>query len=148
MLHTWGGAQVRRLDMTQAKIERCLTGDIAKHGGERVRLNGWLFRMRRMGGINFLILRDRSGTAQIVVDQETAQTSLKGLLSETVLEVVGTVVTSSQAPGGVEVINPEFTILSPVTETVPFEINKPELKASLETFLDHATVGLRHPRRQ
>ena len=50
-----------------------------------------------------------------------------------------------QAPGGFELHGPVFEILSPVRDALPFPLNKPEVKASLPVFLDHAVIGLRHP---
>ena len=129
-------------------MERIYTVEISAHIGQRVRLAGWLHTLRRMGGINFLVLRDVRGTAQVVVDRPEALHALDGLLPETVLSVEGTVVAEPQAPGGCEVRQPTFEILSPVRDAVPISLNKPEVRASLPVFLDHATVGLRHPARR
>ena len=70
-------------------MERIYTTEIGAHVGERVRLAGWLHTLRRLGGINFLVLRDVRGTAQIVVDTPEALAALDGLLPETVLAVEG-----------------------------------------------------------
>jgi nondiscriminating aspartyl-tRNA synthetase len=129
-------------------MERIYTAEISAHAGERVRLAGWLHTLRRMGGINFLLLRDVRGTAQVVIDRPEALHALDGLLPETVLSVEGTVVAEPQAPGGYEVREPAFEILSPVWDAVPVSLHKQEVRASLPVFLDHATVGLRHPARR
>jgi len=125
--------------------QRIYTTEIAAHVGERVRLAGWLHTFRRLGGINFLVLRDARGMAQCVVDAPEAVSALEGFLPETVLAVEGVVVAEPQAPGGVELHAPAFDVLSPVRDPLPFPLNKPEIKASLPVFLDHAVVGLRHP---
>jgi nondiscriminating aspartyl-tRNA synthetase len=39
-------------------------------------------------------------------------------------------------------------VITPVTDILPFELNKPHLPASLPVFLDHAVVGHRHPRQR
>ena len=129
-------------------MERIYTTQIGEHVGERVRLAGWLHALRRMGGINFLVLRDVRGTAQIVVDTPEALAALEGLLPETVLAVEGIVSAEPQAPGGFELHGPVFEILSPVRDALPFPLNKPEVKAGLPVFLDHAVIGLRHPTRR
>ena len=126
-------------------MERIYTTQIGEHVGERVRLAGWLHALRRMGGINFLVLRDVRGTAQIVVDTPEALAALEGLLPETVLAVEGIASAEPQAPGGFELHGPVFEILSPVRDALPFPLNKPEVKAGLPVFLDHAVIGLRHP---
>ncbi len=129
-------------------MERVYTSEVGSHVGERVRLAGWLHALRRMGGINFLVLRDVRGTVQVVVETPEALAALEGLLPETVLALEGDVCAEPQAPGGIEIHRPQFEILSPVREALPFPINKPEIKATLPTFLDHAVVGLRHPQKR
>ena len=54
-------------------------------------------------------------------------------------------VAEAQARAGFELHEPVVRVITPVTRALPFPINKPVLKTSLDTFLDHATVGLRHP---
>ncbi len=129
-------------------MQRIYTTEVAAHVGERVQVAGWLHALRRLGGINFLILRDTRGTIQIVLDTPEALAALEGLLPETVLTATGTVVAEPQAPGGIEIHGPAFEILSPVRDALPFPLNKPEVKATLPTFLDHAVIGHRHPARR
>ncbi len=129
-------------------MERIYTTEVARHVGERVRVAGSLHILRRLGGINFLVLRDARGMVQVVVDTPAALASLDGLLPETVLAVEGLVVAEPQAPGGIEIRAPGFEILSPVRAALPFSLNKPALKASLPVFLDHAVIGLRHAQKR
>ncbi len=126
-------------------MDRVLTSEIKDHVGERVKLAGWLHQLRRLGGINFLILRDRAGMAQVVLSDVQ---SLAQALPESVIQVEGRVVAEPQAPGGYELHDARVEVISPVTEALPFPINKPQLHVNLDTFLDHAVVGLRHPRRR
>ena len=48
-------------------ISRVLAADLPKHVGEQVRIAGWLHRRRELKSVTFLIVRDRSGLAQVVV---------------------------------------------------------------------------------
>ena len=130
-------------------MERVLSNELSSHAGERVRMAGWMHRIRRLGsGIVFVHLRDRSGICQIVVEAPGVIASLDGLLAESVVEVEGTVVAEAQATGGYEIHEPSFTVLSAVTDALPFPINKPVINAHLDTFLDHAMIGLRAPVKQ
>lgn len=130
-------------------MERVLSSELSFHVGERIMIAGWMHRIRRLGsGMVFVHLRDRGGICQIVVEASEAVASIDGLLVESVMQVEGTVVAEPQAAGGYEVHDPAFTILSPVTEALPFPINKPVINAHLDTFLDHAMVGLRAPSKQ
>lgn len=129
-------------------MERILTTRLAQHVGERVVLEGWLYRLRRMGGINFLALRDGWGIAQAVIDEPSELAKLAPLADESVLAVEGTVTAEPQAPGGYELRQCRVHVLSPAVAPPPFELNKRVLKPSLDVFLDHAAVGLRHPQKR
>jgi nondiscriminating aspartyl-tRNA synthetase len=128
-------------------VKRIVASELSQHVGERVTMAGWLHNLRRMGRVNFLLLRDRTGLAQAVLGKEDLP-PLEGLQMETVLELSGTVVEAPSAPLGLELHEVELEVLSPVADTLPFELNQPHLSASLPVFLDHATVGQRHPRQQ
>jgi nondiscriminating aspartyl-tRNA synthetase len=129
-------------------MERTLTGDLRSHTGGRVRLAGWLHHQRRLARLTFVLLRDRAGLAQIVVENPAEIEAIAALLPETVLEVEATVAASDQAPGGVELREPRFVVVAEPAEAPPVELRRPELKESLPTQLDHAPVALRHPRRR
>jgi nondiscriminating aspartyl-tRNA synthetase len=129
-------------------MERTLTGELRLRVGERVRLAGWLHHQRRLARLTFVLLRDRAGLAQIVVEDPLAVEQVAGWLPETVLEVEATAAASKQAPGGVELRDPTFSVLAEPAEQPPIELRRPELKESLPTILDHAPVSLRHPRRR
>jgi nondiscriminating aspartyl-tRNA synthetase len=120
-------------------MERILTSELAARAGGRVLLRGWLHRKRELARVSFLVLRDRAGLAQIVVD------AVPELLPETVLEVEGLAVANDQAPGGVEVHEPELRVLAAPVEPPPVELHRPEPRESLPTRLDAAAVSLRHP---
>ena len=98
--------------------------------------------------MSFLLVRDRAGIAQVVAIDDDVRSEVGALLAETVVEVVGRVVASDQAPSGVEIVDPQVTVLASPTELMPFELRRSELSAQLPTLLDHAAVALRHPPRR
>ena len=126
-------------------MRRTLAGELGSEIGQEVELRGWLHAVRRMGGVTFLLLRDRTGMAQAVLNDTGP---LDGCYPETVLRVWGTVVEEPRARSGVELRDVDVEVLTPVREPLPFELNKGPLKANLDTYLDHAPVGLRHPKKQ
>ncbi|MCC6612630.1 MAG: aspartate--tRNA(Asn) ligase [Anaerolineae bacterium] len=128
--------------------DRIWTIHLGRHVGERVTLAGWLHRLRRLSGVSFLILRDRTGTAQVVIEDPAILDLLDGCQHETVLCVSGEVVQEAQAPGGVEIRHPAIEIVTPVADPPPIELFRPVVQAQLPTVLDHAAVALRHPRHQ
>jgi nondiscriminating aspartyl-tRNA synthetase len=127
-------------------MERTLSSELRSHVGERVRLAGWLHHRRQLSRLTFVLIRDRAGIAQVVVEEPAVLEQVEGLLPETVLEVEGEVVAGEQAPCGIEVRDPVFRVLASVAEAPLIELRRPALKEQLPTILDNAAVALRHPR--
>lgn len=126
---------------------RTLTAELPNHLDEIVLLKGWVHIVRKMKDFNFLVLRDRSGNAQVILSPEEIA-KLDGLQVETVVAVTGKVVEEPRAALGVEIHEATLEVISPVTEILPFEINKKVLKPAIDVFLNHAAVGLRAPSKQ
>jgi len=114
----------------------------------RGRLAGWLHHQRQLSKLTFLLLRDRTGIAQVIVDQPELIQEVAALQTETVLDIEGRVIESAQAPGGVELHEPELRVLSPAAAPPPVDLRLGRLKEQLPTQLDHAPVSLRHPRKR
>ena len=129
-------------------MERVWTTQLGAHVGERVRVAGWLHRLRLLSNFSFLILRDGQGLAQIFIDDAALSARLAALRAETVLAIEGTVVAEPQAPGGVEIHAPAVEVLAEAAAPPPFDLFRPTVKAQLPTLLDNAPVGLRHPRQR
>jgi nondiscriminating aspartyl-tRNA synthetase len=130
-------------------MERIRTSELVAHVGERVRLQGWLHAVRRLGGISFLLLRDGWGVAQIVAS-ESALVPLgeAGAGVESIIAVEGLVAGAPQAPQGCELREPHIEVLTAVTEAPPVALNKRDPKASIATLLDQAVIANRHPARR
>lgn len=112
--------------------------------GVTVRLQGHVHRRRELSAVTFLVLRDRSGLAQIVLRPD--EVPPEGLPpEETAVEIVGTTTRNPQAPGGVEVLHAAVTPLTEPARTPPVELWRPSLNSGLPTLLDHAPVTWRHP---
>ncbi|GAA4040100.1 aspartate--tRNA(Asn) ligase [Nonomuraea soli] len=120
-------------------MSRVLSAALTEHAGHSVTIAGWVHRRRRLKSVSFLIVRDRAGLAQVVVHEGELPPE------ESVVEVTATVVASPQAPGGVELVEPEITVLSEPAQAPPFDLFRPAVPAALPTVLDHAPVALRHP---
>lgn len=139
----------------QAAPPRVLSSALAAYVGQRVRVAGWLHRRRFLKSVAFAVVRDRAGMTQVVIGGEpgesalpfTSREELAELAEETVVEVVGTVTANAVAPGGVELTSPSLTVLGEA-EAPPFDLYRPQLRATLPTLLDNASVSLRHPRRK
>jgi nondiscriminating aspartyl-tRNA synthetase len=129
-------------------MRRILAGELREHAGAPVRLAGWLHRQRRLSRVTFLLVRDRSGVAQVVVGDRAQAERVASIVPESVLSVTGRAIAAAQAPGGVEVHEPEIELIAEAAEPPPLELWRPTLSAQLPTQLDLAPLALRHPRAQ
>ncbi len=129
---------------------RILNNDITKHIGKDITVQGWLHKKRQLGAINFINVRDRSGLVQVVVEDKAQVEKLRGLQIGTVLEITGKVVKEDRAPGGAELHDPVVTVLVPVIDEPPIEIDKPLSHKSehLDTLFDNRVIGLRNLQEQ
>ncbi|MEU6233551.1 aspartate--tRNA(Asn) ligase [Kitasatospora sp. NPDC047058] len=127
--------------MIHPTTARVLAAELPGRIGESIELCGWLHRRRALRSVTFLVLRDRSGLAQVVAPAGEAD-----FPEETVLRVRGTVTANPQAPNGVELTAPTVEALSGLAEAPPFSLYHPTVPAALPTILDGAPVTLRHPR--
>ncbi|MER3479880.1 MAG: aspartate--tRNA(Asn) ligase [Meiothermus sp.] len=119
-------------------MSRVLASEVPGHVGEPVELLGFLHWKRDLGGIQFALLRDRSGIVQVVVE--------KGVdlpLAESSIRVVGRVVENAKAPGGYEVLASRIEVVSAALEPSPIEIPKEEWRVNPETSLEYRYVSLR-----
>jgi nondiscriminating aspartyl-tRNA synthetase len=126
-------------------ISRVLAADLSKQIGSQVRIAGWVHRRRQLKSISFIVIRDRSGLAQVVLTEQAGATTA-GVTEETVVEVRGLVTANPQAPDGVEITQPVISMLSEPARPPSFDLYRPTVAATLPTILDNAPVALRHPR--
>ncbi|MFJ4596660.1 MULTISPECIES: aspartate--tRNA(Asn) ligase [unclassified Kitasatospora] len=110
---------------------RVLAAELPGHVGESVEISGWLHRRRALKSVTFLVIRDRSGPAQVV-----ATGAGPDLPEETVLRIRGTVTANPQAPAGVELTSPTVEVLSSLAEAPPFSLFRPTVEAALPVILD------------
>ncbi|OGL30422.1 aspartate--tRNA(Asn) ligase [Candidatus Saccharibacteria bacterium RIFCSPHIGHO2_12_FULL_41_12] len=125
---------------------RTLARDIHTHIDEQVTINGWLHKKRLLGGLNFINVRDRSGLVQVLIQEKSEIEKLRGLQIGSVLEIKGKVISDKRAPGGAEIREPGITVIVPVTDEPPIEVDKPisHKSENLDTLFEYRTYGLRN----
>ena len=112
-----------------------------------VELYGWVQKVRNLGGLIFIDLRDRTGLIQLVVNPENKNYELANTLkSEYVIKVTGKVVeriTSNEkiSTGKIEVIVDELELINTSIET-PFQIID-GVNANDDTLLKYRYLDLR-----
>ncbi len=109
-------------------------------------MQGWLHKKRLLGGLNFITIRDRSGLTQALINDKDELEKLRGLHIGTVMQLDGTVVADERAPGGAELHDVAATVMVPVTDEPPIEIDKPisHKSENLDTLFEYRVLNIRN----
>ncbi len=102
-----------------------------KNVGEKVKLAGWIGKIRDLGGMRFIDLRDEFGITQIVMQNTEQEKISKSLTTEACICVDGEVVERTSKnnnipTGEIEVVASNIQILGKCKNILPFEINSKE----------------------
>ena len=116
--------------------------------GEEVELSGWIQKIRNLGGMIFIDLRDEDGITQVVVNDEELQLQAKELVKESCIHINGKVVErSSKNPnmptGDIEVVVNKIEVLGKCKPELPFEINS-EIETKEDLRLEYRFLDLRN----
>lgn len=99
-----------------------------KNVNENVELSGWIQKIRNLGGMIFIDLRDEFGITQIVINDENLQEQAKDFTTESCIHIEGKVIERSNKnnkipTGEIEVIANKLEVLGKCKNVLPFEIN-------------------------
>ena len=116
--------------------------------GKEVTLAGFAHETRDLGGIAFLVLRDRKGLAQITLVKKLlgkeAFKSARSISRESVVLVKGTVKAEPKAPRGFEILPGEVQVLNPAQVPLPLDPTE-KVECELDTRLDARFMDIRRP---
>jgi len=138
----------RKTTDTDLRSQRC--GEVSENlVGQTVKLAGWAARVRDLGGVVFIALRDRWGHVQVVCDSGEPLAVAKDVKLEAVLAVTGRVrqrpegmVNPDQPTGAVEVVADALEVLNGC-QPLPFQLDQAE-NATEELRLKYRYLHLRH----
>ncbi len=119
--------------------------------GTSVTICGWAHEIRDLGGITFLVLRDREGMVQVTLFKKTIDKKIlevvRNLSRESVVAVTGTVKKEAKAPNGYELVPTQVTVLAKADSPLPMDTTG-KVDADLDTRLDARFMDVRRPRTQ
>lgn len=117
--------------------------------GAQVTVAGWVHEIRDLGGLVFIVLRDREGFVQITMPKKVVDANIfrraKKIPRESVIKVEGIVKKEEKAPNGFEIIPKSLEILSESQAPLPLEVTE-KVPADLDTRLDNRFMDLRRPK--
>ena len=124
--------------------DRTYTADA--EAGDRVTVAGWAHEIRDLGGIAFLIVRDRTGKIQVKfakdeMDDDLVETGTD-VPRESVVQVTGRVEEEERAPTDVEIVPESVEVIAAADPELPLDPSG-KVDAELPTRLDNRTLDLR-----
>lgn len=113
--------------------------------GKEVVIAGWVHAKRDLGGKKFLIVRDKDGYIQVVIDKRK-QPELAELFYDLTLEsaisVKGIVKLDKRAPGGFEIIPKDISVHSKAKAPLPLDVSG-KVSADFDTRMRERVLDLR-----
>lgn len=126
---------------TQNKKAEIEVTRLSEHIGELVTLHGSIYKIRKMSGFSFVILRTARYTVQCVCDRQEVMEQLQ---EEACVELTAEVVKEERARTGVELHITEVNVLARPATRMPIVMNQKRIEASLENVLDYRPLTLRN----
>lgn len=137
-------------------MSRILIQEAFKQVGQKAAFKGWVYNLRVLKGLIFVVLRDISGQIQLVIsenDSKEAYEEAKKLNLESVVEVEGEIKEKiskkEDAPKEYEVLVSDLKIISLAEEQLPIPVlHKVDNEADVELRFDWRFLDLRQPEKQ
>ena len=116
--------------------------------GNSVTICGWAHEIRDLGGITFLVVRDREGMVQVTLFKKAIDKNVlevvRNISRESVVAVTGTVKKEAKAPNGYELVPSSVNVLGKADSPLPMDTTG-KVDADLDTRLDARFMDVRRP---
>ncbi len=113
-----------------------------------VTVRGWVQDTRNMGGISFIVLRDRYGTVQLTLPKKKVDPDMFATITklprESVVSVTGEVKASNQTELGLEIIPSSYVLESEAGVPLPMGVID-KVNVEMDTRLNNRFMDLRKP---
>ena len=113
-----------------------------------VTVRGWIQDTRNMGGISFIVLRDRYGTVQLTLPKKKVDPDMFATITklprESVISVTGEVKASNQTELGLEIIPSSYVLESEAGVPLPMGVID-KVNVEMDTRLNNRFMDLRKP---
>ncbi|MFV0343734.1 MAG: aspartate--tRNA(Asn) ligase [Anaerocolumna sp.] len=133
------------MNAINGKIKETINiGSLMNKVGEETILQGSVYKIRKMSGFAFLILRTGRDLIQCIWSKEESSFDINEIRENSCVKVRGRIEKDERSKAGFEIHLLDITVLSKPEAEIPVVINNKEVKASLDTILDYRPITLRN----
>ncbi len=122
--------------------------EIGQQAGKEILLHGSIYKLRRMSGFAFVLLRTGRHVIQCVYSPEFSRFGMEELTEESCVRVRALVAPEERSRLGWELRLLELETLSVPTELMPIVINHKKVDTSIENLLDYRMLTLRNEKQR
>ncbi len=122
--------------------------EIGRQSGREISLCGSIYKLRRMSGFAFVLLRTGRHVIQCVYSPEFSRFALEELTEESCVCARALVAPEERSRLGWELQLRELEVLSVPAEPMPIVINQKKVDTSLENLLDYRMLTLRNEKQR
>ncbi|MGN1084345.1 MAG: aspartate--tRNA(Asn) ligase [Lachnospiraceae bacterium] len=128
----------------ERKEATVLPENLKEHIGEQIQIHGSIYKIRKMRGFAFVLLRTARQVVQCIYSEEQAKFLLEELQEESCVRLTAEVVSEERSRTGYELHLISVEVLSKPEEASPIVINNKLVDTSLENLLDYRPITLRN----
>ena len=122
--------------------------ELQNHIGSEVKIHGSIYKIRKMHGCAFVLLRTKRDVVQCIYSEEQAKFPLEELVEESCVIFTAHVAEEPRSKMGYELQLKEVEILSKPAEASPIVINNKLVDTSIENLLNFRPITLRNEKQR
>lgn len=116
---------------------------LPKYIGETVTIHGSIYKIRKMKGFSFVLLRTKRNVLQCIAEEQ-----LELPVEESCVRIMAQVVEEERCRAGYELHIQQIEVLSVPAEASPIVINQKLVDTSIENMLDYRPITLRNEKQR
>ncbi|MBQ8625907.1 MAG: aspartate--tRNA(Asn) ligase [Agathobacter sp.] len=116
---------------------------LPKYIGETVTIHGSIYKIRKMKGFSFVLLRTKRNVLQCIAEEQVELP-----VEESCVRIIAQVVEEERCRAGYELHIQQIEVLSTPTEASPIVINQKLVDTSIENMLDYRPITLRNEKQR
>ena len=120
--------------------------ELKKYLGEEVTLHGSIYKIRKMSGFAFVLVRTKRDVIQCVYAKEFSRFAIEELKEEMCVNATATVVAEERSRAGYELHLLQIEVISEPVETPKLVIHNKMVDTSIENLLNYRPLTLRNER--